>query len=80
MQGRSETKLGQAGASATYLRCLDSPFFPSSFVFAFLPPALCLFFFSLYPVARSHRSERASALLAAQSAPFGGLLLDGVLR
>ena len=79
MQGRSETRLGNAGAPATYLRCLDSPFFPSSFIFAFLPPALCLFSF-LCPVARSHRSGGVSALLAAQPAPFRGLLLDGVLR
>ena len=73
MQGRREISLGKARTSATYLRCLISPFFPFSFIFAFLTPALC-------SVAQSHRSERVSTLLTVQSALFRDLLLDGVLR
>ena len=78
MQGQREISLGKTRTSATYLRCLISPFFPSSFIFAFLPPTRCLllvFRCFLCLIARSPRPGRMSVLLAAQLTPFDAALL-----
>ena len=72
MQGRRETRKGKARTPATYLRCLVSRFFPSSFIFVFLPPTRCLFsfLFRLCLIARSHRPGEVVGVVSCPACPF----------